>query len=262
MTQIIGISGKKQSGKDTVTNFLHGYIMMQHDVINQFFISKYGELVIDVDKKNDNGSETIEMGVLDLNQKNEAFINYASNRIWPLIKKYSFADPLKEMLHVMFDIPLDNLYGTNEQKDQKIEHLLWENLPYKTGKTGPMSSREFMQQFGTKIMRKIYKKIWLNNCFKRIDFDEPDKAVINDCRFLDEVEEIKANNGIVIRLLRDIHQEKDESETALDNYDNFDIVIDNREIGIVETNNLVLQELINRGILHSMNMSAKNVTLE
>lgn len=34
-------------------------------------------------------------------------------------------------------------------------------------KRGCMTSREFMQFFGTEIMRKIHEPIWINSCIKK-----------------------------------------------------------------------------------------------
>ena len=38
MSKIIGIAGLKQSGKSTVTNFLHGHVMKKNEVIDEFFM--------------------------------------------------------------------------------------------------------------------------------------------------------------------------------------------------------------------------------
>ena len=50
-----------------------------------------------------------------------------------------------------------------------------------------MTAREFMQFFGTDVMRKMYEPIWLENCFRRIEEDSPEIAVIGDCRFMNEI---------------------------------------------------------------------------
>lgn len=44
---------------------------------------------------------------------------------------------------------------------------LWqeENLYYHAA--GPMTAREFMQYFGTEVMRKMYEPIWVNSCIKK-----------------------------------------------------------------------------------------------
>ena len=168
MTKIVALCGKKQSGKTTLSNYLHGHEMKRHDVIEKFFISPIGELVVNCTFHDENGKEFEEMGVLDLQQKNDEFYQYASRRIWPLIRCYNFADSLKEICTMLFNIPPECVYGSDEQKNAIQEHLRWENMPGMDKTIGAMTSREFMQFFGTEIMRKMYEPIWLENCFKRI----------------------------------------------------------------------------------------------
>jgi hypothetical protein len=49
--------------------------MKRHDVIEKFFISPTGELVVNCTFHDENGKEFEEMGVLDLQQKMTSFIN-------------------------------------------------------------------------------------------------------------------------------------------------------------------------------------------
>jgi hypothetical protein len=129
MTKLLAISGRAQSGKSTMGNFLTGYEMKRHDVIEKFLISDRGELVVNSTFLGEDGKEIEAMGVLDLNQNTEQFYEYASRRIWPLVRTYAFADSLKEMCVNLFEIPRECIYGTNEQKNQLQEHLRWENMP-------------------------------------------------------------------------------------------------------------------------------------
>lgn len=234
MTKIIALCGKKQSGKTTLSNYIHGHEMKRHDVIEKFFISDDGQLVVNCTFHDDNGKEFEEMGVLDLQQKTDEFYQYASRRIWPLVRAYNFADSLKEICVMLFNIPPECVYGTDEQKNQIQNHLLWENMPG-SNKSGPMSSRDFMQYFGTDIMRRIYEPIWLENCFKRIEEDKPSIAVIGDCRFVNEIKAIKNIGGKVIRLTRSLYDSKHQSEIDADNYNDFDAVIDNNGMSIQQS---------------------------
>lgn len=248
MTKIVALSGKKQSGKTTLANYLHGHEMKRHDVIEKFFISPLGELVVNCTFHDENGKEFEEMGVLDLQQHNEEFYQYAAKRIWPLVRCYNFADSLKEICVMLFNIPPECVYGTDEQKNQKQEHLLWENMPGEFNKTGTMTARDFMQFFGTEIMRKIYEPIWLDNCFKRIAEDRPDIAVIADCRFMNEIKAVQNNGGKVVRLTRSPHDSNHSSEIDADNYDGFDAVIDNKDMTIEKSCDDFLKVLIEMDI--------------
>ena len=102
-----------------------------------------------------------------------------------------------------------------------------------------MTAREFMQFFGTDIMRKIHPNVWANACVNKITKEGSDLAIVADTRFPNEVEAINKAGGKVLRLERDIHDDNHDSETALDasNYDhsNFWQVLDNRKINIQET---------------------------
>ena len=57
MTTIVALSGKKQSGKTTLSNYLHGHEMKRHDVIEKFFISPEGQLVVNCTFHDENGKE-------------------------------------------------------------------------------------------------------------------------------------------------------------------------------------------------------------
>lgn len=268
MTQIIALCGKKQSGKTTLSNYLHGYEMKRHDIVEKFLISPEGELVVNCTFHDENGKEFEELGVLDLQQHTDEFFQYASRRIWPLIRGYNFADSLKEICVMLFNIPPECVYGTDEQKNQIQEHLLWENMPgiytdklafqhsecnpswygWQYHAAGPMTAREFMQYFGTDVMRKMYEPIWLENCFRRIEADKPEIAVIGDCRFLNEIEAVQKRGGKVIRLTRSLYESTHQSEIDADNYNKFDGIIDNSNLDINQSCKVFLDGLINLGV--------------
>jgi len=137
----------------------------------------------------------------------------------------------------LFDIPFECVYGTDEQKNQLQEHLLWENMPGDTsdigpnGKIchhkGPMTARQFMQFFGTDVMRKIYEPIWVNACIKKIQQEQSGLAIIADVRFPNEAKAIEQAGGKVVRLTREVHEDNHSSEVALDDYP-FTDYIDNK----------------------------------
>lgn len=272
MTQIIGLAGTKQAGKTTLMNFLHGHEMLRHEVIKQFSITEDGMLEVNCLMYDENEKPYEELGILNLQQHTNEFFAYAQDFIWPLIKGYNFADALKEVCIMLFEIDPVNVYGTNEQKNQLLDHIRWENMPgiYCNKKMyalsveanpeikdvltyhheGPMSARQLMQYFGTDIMRKMYGPVWINNCVQRIKTDAPPIAVIGDCRFSDEADAIKEAGGKVIHLTRSPFKEEDshESETSLDNYENFDAVIDNQNMTIEQSVNEFLDILVDFGV--------------
>lgn len=236
--KIIGLSGKKQSGKNTVANIISGIALKKIDLINDFELDNNGKLLIHCAEG---------VGELDLYRKDAEFVDYAHRFIWPYVKIYSFADDLKKMCVDLFEIPEECVYGTDDEKNRIQEHLLWENMPgiladktnlnfieehlYWLGmeyhNPGPMTAREFMQFLGTDIMRKMFSPIWVNSTINRIKKEKSEVALIADVRFPNEADAIFNSGGINIRLHRDTNIDRHSSELALDNYENFDYHVDN-----------------------------------
>lgn len=230
MVKIIGISGRKQSGKNTVANYINGDILKSKSMINDFSISDDGELLINTEDITGKSG----YGIFDVTRKDNVFVDYAERDLWPYIKVYHFADPLKEMAINLFDLNPINIYGTNDQKNESTD-LSWEDMPDNTSnKEGRMTYREFLEHFGTKVIRKIKNNAWSEYTLKRIVLEQSEIAIVPDVRFPNEVKAIKENGGIVIRLTRDVFNSDSESECALDSekfsWSNFDIVIDNHNM--------------------------------
>jgi len=257
---LIALCGKKQSGKTTLSNFIHGHEMKRHDVIQNFEINEAGNLVVNYIQFDEDGKEDTGMAVFDLWQRSDQFINYAQRFIWPLVKGYNFADALKEICMTLFGLTHSQCYGTDVDKNSKVD-FSWEKMPgevrFKSG-YGAMTAREFMQYFGAEIMRKIAPDIWINNCLGRIREDSPPIAVISDCRYINEIEAVKKAGGKVIKLTREPLKQENKSaldtelathssETESDDYDDFDFIIDNKNMNISESCDAFLNILINMG---------------
>ena len=232
--KIIGISGRKQSGKNTAANYINGVILKNKNMVEDFKINTEGLLEICTKDQN----EKMGWGIFDVCRKDKAFIEYADYQLWPYIKVYHFADALKDISSSLFGLKIENLYGTDRQKNAKTK-LQWENLPTNENKTGYLTHREFLEYFGTSIVRKIKNDAWVNLTINKIFAENSELAIIPDIRFPNEVNAIKENGGIVIRLTRDICKSKVECEQALDrdNFDwsLFDYVIDNENFSITDT---------------------------
>ena len=245
-TKIIGFAGSKQAGKTTCSNFLHGCQLKSHDIVKNFSILDDGRLTVDTEIINDQGLESFGSSILDVSRNDLEFTEWALFSMWPFVKKYSFADTLKQIAVQLFDIPRECVFGTNEQKNQLQEHLLWENMPgvitpnqpaesglafpedldLKIHEPGPMTAREFLQYFGTDIMRKMYEPIWIQRVISDIQSEEPLLAIVDDVRFIDEVEAIQKVGGKVIGLERQPFESSHSSEQVVkDHLDKFDGVI-------------------------------------
>lgn len=240
MFEILGISGKKQSGKNTMANYINGLILKRRELIDNFYLGRRGELIIVT--KTPDGKE--EQGLFDVTRKDDGFVSYAEMELWPYVKVYSFADGLKKMCIKFFNMKPEQVYGTDAQKNTPV-NIKHEDMPDRRFMseerqedmvTGFMSAREFMQDFGTNIMRQMYEPIWVESTIKTILSEQTKLAIIADVRFPNEVKAIQDNGGKVIRLTRDKHNDYHHSECALDedNFDwsNFDVVIDNSLGGV------------------------------
>lgn len=109
--------------------------------------------------------------------------------------------------------------------------------------------RELLQEVGTDAMRNvIHPNIWVNGLFA--DYNASSKWIISDTRFPNEIESIKKHNGLTIRINRDsflrtgkvFDTDNHESETALDDYQGFDYVIDNN--GTIEALKEVVKDIL------------------
>lgn len=228
MTKIIGISGRKQAGKNTLANYINGSILKKRNMVQDFYIDDDGQLAINTEDVAGNTG----YGILDVTRKDETFTEYARKELWPYVKVYHFADYLKEMSINLFNLKPEEVYGNDDKKNTKVDYLLWENMPENAeNKSGSMTNREFLEHFGTKIIRKIKTDAWVHATIQRVLSEKPEVAVIPDVRFPNEVEAIQNARGFVIRLKRDIFNSDTESEAALDpdrfNWSKFDCVIDN-----------------------------------
>lgn len=230
MVKLIGISGRKQSGKNTVANYINGDVLKSNSMINDFSINNNGELLVNT--QDITGASGY--GIFDVTRKDNTFVEYAERDLWPYIKVYHFADPLKEMSVDLFGLNAGNIYGTNDQKNEKTT-IKWEDMPQNTdNKQGYMTYREFLEHFGTKIIRKIKYDAWSEYTIKKVMVEQSEIAIVPDVRFPNEIKAIKDNGGIVVRLTRNVFDSDSESESSLDSqnfcWSNFDIVIDNHNM--------------------------------
>lgn len=294
MSNIIVFCGKKGSGKNTCSNFLHGYQMKCYGVVEDFGIIKdTGNLLVTTKALDEDGNEGTTTGEIDITRDDMEFAEWAVYNMWPFIKNYSFAKELKDICMGLFGLTREQVYGTDEQKNTIVEHLRWENMPgvitaesawniFNTfnswnhhnlnaeeinilkqkikhqfspqdfnihnptwcvfpdhglivHKPGPMTAREFMQFFGTEIMRKIYSPVWTERTIKNIKTENPQIAIISDCRFKNEAEALKKEKAKLIYLTRSTSSDKHISENGFEDFNNFDAVIDNQNMTIEES---------------------------
>lgn len=196
----------------------------------------------------------------------------------PNVKEFSFAEPLKRMCVDILGMEERQAFGSEDDKNTIVPHLLWENFPvpaweYADGsitttrpnfaelvsdsgaayedsdwypprlprlKTGPMTARQVMQFWGSDIFRKAYAQVWVEATMRNINKSSCELAVITDCRFPNEFEAVQEAGGKVIKLTRNVFpNDNHPSETALE-YPNFD---QGRFDGIIENHRIQLNLL-------------------
>lgn len=190
---IIGLSGKAQSGKDTV------YKMIVYAIHYWQYYDKMKKAGY-IEFKDSYSLEHMEKCC-------DCVKDY-----WNGIYKHSFASYLKAALAVICDCDVIDF----ESIDFKNSKVPWLNLTY----------RELLQKFGTAVRNEVCDDFWVKAAFK--DCIEDDYIhIFTDVRFLSEAEAIKEHGGVLVRINRDgAGAGNHVSETELDNYE-FDVVINN-----------------------------------
>jgi hypothetical protein len=132
----------------------------------------------------------------------------------PEYKNIKFADKLKTICSLITGYPIEYFYN-GDMYDTYLPS--W-----------GMTIRQFMQKLGTETFRDGFdQNVWVKSLQDNIN--ENDCVVITDVRFLNEAGWVKTN-GILIRINRNykvFDKDTHRSEIELDNYNDFDYVIDN-----------------------------------
>lgn len=158
-----------------------------------------------------------------------------------VVKKFAFADPLKELCHIVMGLTFEQCWGTDEQKNT-LTRYQWESLPhygdlkqiayakadelaskeidpkqydlwyscfskYKKENlpTGLMTARQVLQEIGTSY-RKMWSDIWASACISKIRQSDANVAVICDTRFPNEVNFVqnaqKEHDNLLSKVIR------------------------------------------------------------
>jgi hypothetical protein len=270
-TKILALSGRKGSGKSTLTKLL---------IYNGHLFFGNGSALHSAKPDTDGRGATFSL---------------ASGRALR-VRAYAMADPLKRFCVDVLGLAEECVYGTEEQKNQKT-HILWENLPHYPrileglrqqaqqevdkeradaplwertfgdavrgwknmvenrvalrAPTGPMTGRQVQQHFGTDVVRAMYPDAWNRACLKAIEREAPDVAIVDDCRFADECEAVKGAGGVVARLQRNPNPgDAHTSESALDDYLGFNFLLEDG-LGLRGTCDEFLVGLAWRGLIRT-----------
>ena len=208
-TNIIGISGKIGSGKDTVGKIIQ-YLTSECSDRDGKYYRPFERFVA-------------AGGGSDLRN----FDHYYYSE-WEIKK---FAGKLKEVASLLTGIPVNEFEDQDFKKTNLPEE--WSTWYPNSDRAEPMTVRTLLQKVGTDCMRDcLHKNVWVNALFAdfypvKMSQDNPSKWIITDCRFPNEATAIKEKGGILIKVTRPGEEVGTHaSEIALDNW-SFDIVINN-----------------------------------
>ena len=255
---IIGISGKKQSGKDTVAKIIQGFDIYQNNTKVQHDYSFNNHFVKDfvLGKVNPYPPSYYEIKKFagKLKQIVSIITGYSleeleqediKNKV--LFQSYELSNTKAETVEVFESMELlvnrldflRELYSNNYSKEELFEIF--------QQKTIDITPRLLLQKIGTDIGRKINPNIWVISLISEYkeefipagigNFHAPRPSykslgypnwIITDVRFPNEANIIKEKEGILIRLNREgIESDNHFSEVALDDYTDFNYIIDN-----------------------------------
>lgn len=140
----------------------------------------------------------------------------------------AFADPLKNAARELFGFSDEQLYGSlKEVVDPFWQERLGDNF------SDPITPRLILQLLGTQSLRNVLSGDILFHSTVRHIVNNPDtNFVITDCRFPNEANLLKGMGATLIHIHRNNRNQiqgasNHESETAMDNYGGWDIVVDN-----------------------------------
>ncbi len=125
MTKILGLSGKKQSGKNTSANFIVGIYMRGLGLVRDHIqMQPDGRFSV-----SDILGDTDLAGIFDITRRNESMLTFLEEYIHPYVKLYSCADLLKELVCIdILGLTYEQCYGTDKEKNEET-HLRWEDMP-------------------------------------------------------------------------------------------------------------------------------------
>jgi hypothetical protein len=250
MTKILGIAGKKGSGKDSLCNFIHAV------VLSNIFVEENNERIplVDYARINEDGKIVVPTdneeheGILELTNHDPEFLQWMNKNVWQHVCRIAIADPLKEFLVNMFGLDWKILNGTDDEKNQPT-NIKWSTVPTKMPKGSTkdtlITHREIMQFFG-EYLRKWKSGTWESLMIDNARNSKSEVVIVPDVRHPIAVDMINAEGGKVVYLTRRPSDDGHSSETALTaDYPGLAAVITNQDLSLEETHkqawNLLLE---------------------
>lgn len=252
----ICLFGSKQSGKTTTATAIYGYVAVQKEAVPLVKFTEDGQMFVEY--SDGTGFH------FDIDTQSENIRTFYVEKVYKHIMHANYADKLKHTLALMFNIPLEKLYGSNEEKNE-LSSVKWGNMDqlvdssyYKDKKdpNGFMTYRELMEIFGTDILRTMDEDIHIKGAFVTLEKWDPAIGILADGRFVNEFQFCEARKAerpdevCLIKHARKPLQSSAKSENGLDGIDDdrFDLVVP-EDLSLTEKNQLVIKFLIDNKFL-------------
>lgn len=241
--------GEKQSGKSSTAELIFNRLSGLN--------IKDGCVNLKVLTKTESGLQALNKDVpLYTNNFMEQF---ALQDYYKKCKIFYFADPLKQMVHNLFGIPLHKLYGTEADKNEPTD-ISWEDFSvaandiriHKENKSNKrknnLTIRELLQYFAD-LCKRFDKGCFVKSAIYKIKEMKSDVSIIADCRFINEFELCKELDPIKIRLIspnEDPHASEQEMKGL--SLDKFDLVLEKAKLTLEQKNKIINNFLTERGV--------------
>lgn len=238
MTKILGIAGTSRAGKSTLADFFVGYKMCRMGITEEFQVKDSllvkGDIIVNGEYK---GSQLDEFDHRNLT-KDRDFEDWLRQYLYPEIKVYSLAQPLKDTCMSLFGLTLEQCYGLQKDSPTKVTRS---NLrKFTEVPDGPeyLSAREVMVYFGSGVLKGISETCFIDALLKRIDEDQPKYAIIDDIRQKNEEEMVHKLGGQIIKLTRG--ENLGLAEASFNSIE-CELLIDNKEMSMREKCEAVME---------------------
>lgn len=263
MKHLIITYAAKQAGKTTTATAIYGYYLTSLGVTPNAHFDDNGRMSIVYNKKTNEGI------YYDIDDNSPEMIEFNKKNVWGHVKHESFATALKDSIIALFGIKRKYIYGTDEDKN-RMTHIKWDDVfpmlsqeramrnEHKSGTN--LTIRELCQVFGTDMCRVIDEDCHLRSAVNKLIEYGSDISLIPDGRFSNEffyfdkpdAKQLLGDTKVWrIKLLRNSHPDNPPGEQGLPEVGEslYDLVVDNRNISVLEKNEIIINFLIDKGVL-------------
>lgn len=222
--KLIGICGKKSSGKTSLANDIKKYFYPQFKATIMSMATPLKDFCMDdlgLDYNQLYGTEEEKNSLTKYKWEN--LPNYQD-----IIQKITEEEELKALIEFGDQPKWCRWY---EKWSGAFENNLINRIALRVP-FGYMTARQIIQQWGTEIFRRVDNDYWVKKAVEAIEEDQsynndirPSGVIIfDDIRFTNEADMIRDNGGILIKLMRGNNTKDSHSSEHLD-YEGFDIII-------------------------------------